>query len=670
MTRAYFNQQGFNYGRLGPLLRARTDIKYYEKACKTLINMKPAPQGPAIKRKGTVFVKEIKSSATQARLVKFIFSEIDSYVLEFGNLYIRFYQDESQVESGMSPYEIVSPYSDTQVADLQFAQLGDIMYIAHPSFRPYKLSRLGATNWTLAVMDNTLGPVEKVNKSATTITLTGSIAKDGTSTWTASASMFQSTHVGSVWAITGTSGGTLGYARMASYTSATVATFTNQTALFGTGTASTFWHEASWSGVKGYPRAVAFHEQRLFWAGTNENPLTVYGSVSNGAYEVYDIDNASADDAPVFELTGRANTIQWMLSNGRFLVAGTFGGLAFADFSAAVDSPIPTVYNGSSYGSSQNQGVQVNSSVLYASSNRKSLYRAVYNDISLQYDALDLNDLSPDFLNNTTNQIDVIEQPDVAVVMVEQGKLKILNYEESQSEGTSLPLIGWYSVELDGEIESVAVVPTTGEDRVWVIVKRTINGATKRYVEFFDISSDDVYLDSAKKYDSTATRTFTGLSHLEGKTVQVWGDGAYAGEYVVTSGTVTIPNSKSAIAKAYIGLGYVADLEIMPINIPIPQTGNSTMTLLSRINEVQLILYKTLGLKAGDGFANLKTIPFRSTNDAMDSAPPLFGNDYPDILPVAFSSSWGRQQTICIRSDLPFPCTVLGLMARMEVQSQ
>lgn len=669
--RAYYNQHAFNYGRLGPLLRARTDIRYYNKGCKTLINMRPAPQGPGIKRKGTVYVAETETMTEVSRLVKFVFSEIDSYVLEFGDQYIRFFQGTSQVESGGSPYEIVSPYSASEVAQLKFAQLGDIMYIAHPNYRPRKLSRLGATNWTIAEVDNQLGPVLDKNETATTVALSGTLTSGGTSTWTASSAIFDASQVGSVWAIAKHDDETvIGYARMAGFSSTTVATFTNQEDLTAvTTTASTNWFEAAWSGTQGYPRAVAFHEQRLFWGGTDESPLTIWGSVDGGSYENYDIDDASADDAPVFELSGRANTIQWLSSNGRFLIGGTFGGLAFCDFSAATDTPIPTVYNGTSYGSSSIQGAQINGVMTYVSSNKKSLYKAQYDDISLQYLALDLNDLSTDFLNNSASYLDTIEQPDVGISLVEDGKLKILNYDETQSE-TTLPLIGWYSVELDGVIESQAVVPTSGEDRIWVIVRRTIDGATKRYVEYFDITEDDFYVDSGIKYSGSATRTFTGLDHLEGESVQVLGDGAYAGEHTVSSGQIVLPDSSSAVEEAFIGLGYQADIEIMPINIPVQQFGGSTMTLKARIDELALVLYKTLTLKVGNSFDNLFTVPFRSTNDAMDSAPPLFGNDYPDILVVPFSDNFTRQPTVCIRSDLPLPFTLIGLNARMQIMSQ
>jgi hypothetical protein len=149
----------------------------------------------------------------------------------------------------------------------------------------------------------------------------------------------------------------------------------------------------------------------------------------------------------------------------------------------------------------------------------------------------------------------------------------------------------------------------------------------------------------------------------------VWGDGAAAGSYVVTGGTITIPDSKSAVAKAHVGLAYNADLEIMPIDIPIPQTGGTTQTLLTRINEVGLVIYNTLGLQIGRDFDNLKTIPFRSSGDAMDAPPPKAGETYPTEIIVPFDGEWTRAATVCLRSSDPFPCTIVSLMARLEVNS-
>jgi len=656
---AYFYQEQFNAGELGALLRGRSDKPYYAQGLKTCVNFRPSVQGPAIKRRGTVYLAEVKDSSKTVKLVEFIFSEIDSYTLEFGDAYIRFIQGTSQVESGGSPYEIVSPYAEADLTKLKFAQLGDIMYIAHPDYRPYKLSRNDATDWTIAEVDNQLGPVEDVNESATTITLTGTLTKGATSTWTASTNTFNANHVGSVWAIADTSNANIGYARMTGFTSATIATFENQTALFH-GAATVNWYEASWSGVRGYPRAVAFHDQRLFFAGTNESPLTVYGSVSN-SFENFDVDDASADDALKFDLAGRVNTIQWLISDGDFLVGGTYGGLTFTEFQIG-DTTTPRARVGTSFGSSIVQGVELGDRVVYPHSNGKSIYETVYDDNTFKYQSIDLNDLNTEILNEGLTEMKVIEQPDSALACVSGGDLKIISRDRTQE------VAGWYNYTVSGEVESVSVLPTTGEDRIYIVVKRTINGATKRYIEYFETADVNRYVDSSIYYSGSATRSLSGLDHLEGKTVSVLGDGSYAGLYEVISGSITIPDSKTAISEAYIGLPYNADLETMPISLALKESGGSTQTLKTKITKANLILYKTTGLKIGDRFDRLDTIPFRSTEDEMTRALPLFGATYPDVKEnITFYSEFTYNPVVCIRSDLPFPCTVISFMCQLGV---
>lgn len=745
MTRVYYTQEQFNYGKLGKLLRSRYDAPFYKAGCKTLLNMRPSVQGAGIKRRGTRYISETETSSEVSRLIRFSFNQTDSYVLEFGNLYIRFFQngasvflteqditgitqanpavvtysgadtyangDEIEINGvvGMTQvngrrfrvagvnagantfqltdidganvnstgytayssggkvkevYQITSPYSTADLPNIKYDQIGDVMYLTAggKSIRPQKLVRTSSTNWTISSLDNIQGPVEDVNETTTTITLSGTLTKGASSTWTASASIFQAAHVGSVWAIAKfDSVTTIGYARMTGFTSGTVAAFTNQTDLTPVTTTATInWFEASWSGVRGYPQAVSFHEDRLFWAGTDSGIADVYGSTANGAYENYDTDDASADDGLRFEIAGQLNQIEWLVSDGEFLVAGSLGGLSFVEFNITDTTITPRARSGSSYGSSTVQGIKIGDEVVYLHSNNKSLYEAVYDDVSLNYKSIDLNDINPDILSDGASFIDSVEQPDSGAIMVSGGKLIGISRDKSQQ------IVGWYPYDVGGDIESAAVIPSTGEDVIYVIVKRTINSVTRRYIECFETSGDK-YLDSHITYSGTATRTFTGLSHLEGQTVQVWGDGSYAGAYTVASGSITIPSNKTAIAEAVIGLSYNADLEIMPIDVALQATGGTTHAMLARVNEVYLTLSETLGLKIGQSFTELSTAPFRNVNSVMTEAPDKFGADYPDVLVSPFGQNWTRSATVCLRSDLPFPFTICGLTARLEV---
>ncbi|NCX88504.1 MAG: hypothetical protein EBX02_05260, partial [Betaproteobacteria bacterium] len=186
-----------------PLIDGRVDIAKYANGLRVCENFIPSVQGPAVRRAGTKYVAEVKSSANRTWLAKFEFSATQSFVLEFGDQYIRFYYNRGQLLSSGSPYEIVSPYlaADLTTSDGTFAldmvQSGDVIYIAHPSYPLQKLSRLGNTNWTIAAAALTDGPFKALNIDRT-ITVSSS-GTTGTVTLTSSSGIFQSSHVGALF---------------------------------------------------------------------------------------------------------------------------------------------------------------------------------------------------------------------------------------------------------------------------------------------------------------------------------------------------------------------------------------------------------------------------------------------------------------------------------------
>jgi hypothetical protein len=163
----------------------------------TLDNMIVKPQGAVIRRPGTKYIGQTKNN-TRVRLIPFEYSTTDTYILEFGNLYIRFYRNGGQIQSGGSAYEITTVYTTAQLRDIQYVQLNDVMYLVHPDVAPQKLSRLDHDSWTIADVDFTWGPFLDENTTTTTITPSGTT---GSITLTASASTFTNDHVGALWEI-------------------------------------------------------------------------------------------------------------------------------------------------------------------------------------------------------------------------------------------------------------------------------------------------------------------------------------------------------------------------------------------------------------------------------------------------------------------------------------
>ncbi len=94
----YRSLHNFNAGELTPLLNAREDLAKFQSGCSVMENLIPIPQGGAEKRPGTKYIAEVKTSSLKTRLLPFEFSTSQSYIIEAGNQYMRFYTDGAQVE--------------------------------------------------------------------------------------------------------------------------------------------------------------------------------------------------------------------------------------------------------------------------------------------------------------------------------------------------------------------------------------------------------------------------------------------------------------------------------------------------------------------------------------------------------------------------------------------
>jgi hypothetical protein len=188
----------FNAGELSARLESRPDLDKYASGCRTLQNFTLMPYGGVNRRPGSVFIAAAKNANKKCRLIGFNFSVTTNFILEFGENYIRFYSNGAQVLATGLPYEVASPYIESELFDLQWVQINDVMYIVHPLHPVHKLSRLADTNWTLVEVAWTFPATLSQNVSATTIT---SSATTGTVTLTASTNTFAATNVGGYYVI-------------------------------------------------------------------------------------------------------------------------------------------------------------------------------------------------------------------------------------------------------------------------------------------------------------------------------------------------------------------------------------------------------------------------------------------------------------------------------------
>ena len=178
MSAAYVQQATFDRGELSPLLLSRADIDYWRSSTSLCTNFLVLRQGGLRRRSGTIFIREVKNSAERVRLLPFVFSASQAYVLEMGDSYTRCFADRAVL--GV-PYEIASPYAESELFDLQYVQSADKMYIAHGSHAPRELQRSGDTNWAYAEVDFRDGPfLDEIAPTRITLSATGHATPDMT----------------------------------------------------------------------------------------------------------------------------------------------------------------------------------------------------------------------------------------------------------------------------------------------------------------------------------------------------------------------------------------------------------------------------------------------------------------------------------------------------------
>ena len=216
------------------------------------------------------------------------------------------------------------------------------------------------------------------------------------------------------------------------------------------------------------------------------------------------------------------------------------------------------------------------------------------------------------------------------------------------------------------KVESVAVINgEDDEDQVWVIVKRWINGAVRRYVEYFtpfnfneDLTSFH-YLDSGLSYTGDLTTSLSGLDHLEGEVVDIIGEGSAQNSKSVSSGAITITN---ATEQAKVGLLYSSDLQTMRLDEGYTET---TQTKTKRIYDLSVRFQNTIGASVGPNAANLTSIDFRSSGSPMDLPIPLFTGDKS----IEFDTDYGTEGLVYIQQPQALPMTILGIYPRLETES-
>lgn len=404
-----------------------------------------------------------------------------------------------------------------------------------------------------------------------------------------------------------------------------------------------------------HPKCTIYHQQRLWFGATAGYPQSIFASKA-GDFKNFDLSNPvkSEDSIEVTLATRKVNEIRHLVSIGT-LIALTSGGVWRIDGDAdgVITPKTITTKNQGSRGCSDVPPVIIGDTVLFIQSLNGKIRDLGYDFNSDKYTGSDLT-LLAEHLFYGYQIIDwcYAEEPYGLIWAVRSdGVLLSMAYLKEHQVG------GWSHHTTDGEYESVASIAEGNEDVVYAVVKRTVNGETRRYIErlhtrqFLDIN-EAFAVDSGLTYRGDPTTRVIGLSHLEGETVTALVDGNVVNDLVVVNGAVDFELPGSLI---HVGLPYTCDIQTLDVSMK----GSETLkTRAFSIPRVGLTVRDTRGLEVGAEISNLYPIKERDIEMGYGNIPSYTGEQtmFPDI---DWQTAGGR---MFLQQKHPLPATILSLV--------
>lgn len=801
-------QRSFAGGEIAPALYGRADQVKYQTGLVTCRNFFVERHGGVSNRQGSQFLAEVKNSANRTYFLKFIFNDQQTYVIEAGDRYFRFYRDGARiVVSGVAAwsnavnyvpgdlvlsggvnyycilahinhvppnatywyaltgniFEVPTPYLAADLSALKTDQSGDVVTITHQGYIPAELRRTGHTAWTLVGIVTAPSILPPTGQSVTAIAGPGALNYDYVITAVMEDSYEESIASGVASALTTIAPTTaapiiIEWVASAGAVEYNVYLDRAKNGVFGfVGVASdVIFHDTGiipdlsttppvarslFTSTGNYPKTSSYFQQRHIFASTILEPETAWASKS-GAFKNFTISSPiQDDDAVTFQVAGKkVNNIEHLIELGKLIALTGSGEWVIKGDSDGVLRPQAINPEQQGYrGASSVQPAIAGDSLIYVQA-LASIVRDLRFDVTI--DGYTGNDLSVFavhlFRGYQIERLDYSEIPDSIVWCIRNdGTMLGLTYMREQQ------IVGWHRHDTDGIFEDVCVVPEGNEDILYVMVKRTINGSTKRYVEripsrfISDIISDARFLDAFLEYDGTngtaTTMTLTGsgwttastltltasagffvvgdvgnvitlrvgddsvrvgitaytsatvvsirpektvpasirgvatadwtkcvdqlggLSHLEGKTVSIFGDGNVLEQAVVAAGVVTLDRCYGIIA---VGLPITADVVTLDIDNPNADVRGRQ----KHIGSVQLLVENTRGLMVGQDFDNL---------DEILPDPTLAYGDIPallnEVVDTNVAGQWEERGRVAVRQTDPLPVTLLSIITNVTV---
>lgn len=582
-------------------------------------------------------------------------------------------------------FTLTTPYLEQDLPLLKFTQSADVMTIVHPSYQQRNLSRTGHSAWSLdvisyvptiaaptgisvtaggggggaetktyeyvvtAIAENGEESLQSLQDSVNTVSL------DGTHfaqiNWNA---VTEADYYNVYKAESETSDvyGWIGESKTTTYRDYNLLPDVSDTPAEA---------RDPFANADDYPSCVTYYQQRQIFGRTNNNTQTVFASQSGNFTSMRLSRPARADDSIERTIASRTvNEIRHFVDLDSLLVLTSGGEWIMTEGQDEVLTPSSAGFRRqTAYGASHVPPLTIGDSALFVQIGGRRVRDIAYTFQSDAFSGSDLSLLASHlFEGRTVKEWDYAQEPDGIVwVVMDDGDMIALTYQKEHQ------VWGWHRHDTDGDIESVAVIPDGPLDAVYFVVKRTINGQTKRYIEKldqreFDTAADAFFVDCGLTYDGVPATTISGLEHLEAKAVAVLADGVVYHNLVVTGGAITLP---TAASKVHVGLPYVSDLETLDLDFVDPQAISRRGKPIS-VSELVIKLLKSRGGFAGPSLDNLVEIRPRRVSDGYDPIE-LRTEEVRPYLPA----DWSANGRVFVRQTDPLPMTVLSIVPEFSV---
>jgi len=664
MARFVTVQTNFTTGELDPLLRARLDLdKTYQNALEKATNVLCQPQGGVTRRGGLRYKFTLpntgaESAANGVRLVPFEFSVTDSYMLCFTHNRMHVFRQGvliTNINGSGNPYLDTTAMALTAsvLGELVWTQSADTLIAVNENLPPVKIVRGGTdATWTASVL-----AFDSVPKYAFTPvftnpagTLTPSSVSGKCVLTASAAATFTGASVGQYINIT-----PQGRAKIIEFVSGTVVNSVLEFPVFSTSAiASGKWelesgYEPVWSASRGWPRAVTFHQGRLYFGGSKTRPSTLWGS-KVGLFFDFDPTEGFADDAVEATLdTNTYNAIVDIISARDLLVLTTGGEFYVPQQGLEPITPSSFFVTATSRNGAK-PGVrvqQLESGVMFIQRQGKSLSEIAFSDTQLTYMTNKISLLSGHLIKGPTRMalrraVDTDENDLLLITNGDDGTIAVYSLLSAQSVIAPSEF-----KTINGSFVDVGVDITY----IYVVVKRLVNSVYQYYVELFE---HDLHVDSAVSGGAAATAS---AAHLVGATVNVVLDGlVQANQVVPGGGTVTFP--RASTASYVVGLPIATEIRTMPVELRL-STG-VRIGFKKRIVEVNAMLLGSQNMVIND-----IEVPFRSfdTADMLDNPVPEFTG----TKTLNGILGYTQDARIVITQSAPLKLTVLGMEYKVAV---